>query len=391
MNETTKTVLEIASASLLDKTISSAGNTDWQTVFNEIKKHSIVSLTYPVIQNSNIPINILQNYKIENDKYLLNNAKNIACHIAVHQILHKTDIPYVILKGVASGSYYPNYLLRAYGDVDILVNPDDFDKTSDLLISNGYKHIEDSKKHRVFEKGGTIYELHDHIFRNTNEKLNNTLDQFFSDIIEQSNTFKHNNSICMIPSHRHHALILLLHSAQHIAESGIGLRHLLDWAVFINKMDDDFFLQEMQPILKETGLWKFSQILTALCTKYLGLKNREWTSEVDTKYLEDLIEDIFKYGEFGRAYRNMEPSSNKISNHDTVKSFLSIINKSAKKLQPIKKIPILLPVGWIYIILRYLLNTITGKRTIKNAKSIIVKTAEKKYILQEWNLFENEE
>lgn len=395
MNDTRKTVLDLTSIALFGNDISIPENTDWNSVFNEVKNQNIVSLLYPVIENRNIPDNILSNWKKLRDQYLLNNARNITCHISIHQLMNKANIPYVILKGVASGVYYPNYLLRGYGDVDFLVNKDNFQKTSDTLITNNYIYIEDSKKHRVFKKDNLIYELHDHVFKNADNKLNDILDEFFSDILDKAVPFKHNDSICMIPSDRHNAVILLLHTAQHIAESGIGLRHLLDWAVFVNNMGHTFF-QDIKPTLKKMGIWRLCCILTALCTKYIGLKEFEWAKDIDDKYLEDLMNDIFKSGEFGNIYknntnRNHTESLNNYKSDDVAKSLFVIINKKAKKLPIIKKIPILLPVGWLYISGRYLVNTISGKRTLKGAKDIIERSAEKKQILQEWHLFENEE
>ena len=393
MNETQKTLLALTSASLFDKTISIPDNTDWKAVFDEVKKHNIVSLTYPVVKQLNIPTNILQSWENKKDQYLLNNAKNISCHLDLHKLLKESDIPYVILKGVASGSYYPNYLLRGYGDIDFLVKPDDFNRTADLLNKNGFTYIEESKKHKVFNKNNMIYELHDEPLQTPSNKLQNEYDGFFFDIIDKAVSFKHNNSICMIPSDRHNAVILLAHSAIHIAESGIGIRHLLDWAVFANKVGNDFFIQ-MKDTLKQMGLWRFCKILTALCTKYVGLKEFDWATDIDPKYLEDLIEDILKYGEFGNAYKNTDNESTPINNYrqkDLTKSFLTLLNKKAKKLTLIKKIPILLPFGWIYVLLQYAVKVLTGKSRIKNVKTNIEKRAEKNQILEQWNLFEKEE
>ena len=51
-----------------------------------------------------------------------------------------------------------------------MVKPADFDEASDLLESNGYKFTEESNKHKVYVKNKTIYELHNYVFRNADER-----------------------------------------------------------------------------------------------------------------------------------------------------------------------------------------------------------------------------
>ena len=170
MNTTQNTVLALISESLFRQNINIPDNIDWQDVFDEIKKQEIVSLSYPAIKNRNISDNIFNEWKILRNQYLLNSANNINYHFAIHRLMEKSDIPYVILKGVASGSYYHDYLLRGYGDVDFMVKPADFDRASDLLESDGYKFTEESNKHKVYVKNKMIYELHNYVFRNADER-----------------------------------------------------------------------------------------------------------------------------------------------------------------------------------------------------------------------------
>ena len=78
--------------------------------------------------------------KMESDRYL--RAAHFAQMIAVQNetihILHKAGIPLVILKGTASGIYYPQPYLRRYGDVDILVHPGNYQQAVRLLSENGF-------------------------------------------------------------------------------------------------------------------------------------------------------------------------------------------------------------------------------------------------------------
>ena len=47
----------------------------------------------------------------------------------------------------------------------------------------------------------------------------------------------------MVPTAFHHGLVMLLHVAGHLINTGIGLRHLCDWAVFAAKFSDEEFCE----------------------------------------------------------------------------------------------------------------------------------------------------
>lgn len=46
---------------------------------------------------------------------------------------------------------------------------------------------------------------------------------------------------------------MLLHVAGHLINTGIGLRHLCDWAVFVAKFSDEGFCEMFEDKLKAVG------------------------------------------------------------------------------------------------------------------------------------------
>lgn len=84
-------------------------------------------------------------------------------HTELHNLLTQNSIPYVILKGVASASYYPNPILRTMGDVDFLINSADFPRVASLLESIGFeKATEDDGEgiHIAFHRDDSTWEMH---------------------------------------------------------------------------------------------------------------------------------------------------------------------------------------------------------------------------------------
>ena len=100
------------------------------------------------------------------------------------------------------------------------------------------------------------------------------------------------------------------------------------------------------------GLWRFAQVLTLCCIKYLGCDSKIWAGYVDENLLENLIVDILNGGNFGfkdtKRYQQI-----KYINDDKIKTvskrsslaqlFHSINEKTKYKFLFVNKYKFLLP------------------------------------------------
>ena len=330
---------------------------------------------------------------------LSQNIQVIEEHKNIHKLLSENNIPYVFLKGCASARYYPDPLLRTMGDVDLLILPQDTEKADKLLTSNGFKKFADSENEEIHiaykSESGVICELHRKINGIPKNEVGQKIYRYLSDIIENS-VLVDNEFIC--PNDFHHGLILLLHTASHLTKEGVGLRHLCDWAVFVEKFSEQEFCGTFKNALKEIGLWKFACVLTACCVKYLGCEPKEWTGAVSETLIDGIIEDIFAGGNFGKKdysrYQQIKYISDS-KNHEISKShpvlqvFKNLISK-AKSKKLVKKNIIFLPLGCAWVSFNYLLLIFTGKRKL-DSKKAIEDARKRKNIYSEFKLFETQQ
>ena len=68
------------------------------------------------------------------------------------------------------------------------------------------------------------------------------------------------------------ALFLLRHAAVHFAAINIGLRHVLDWCVFVAHCHDRIDWPALYAVARETRMVGFLNCLNALCVDCLGLE-----------------------------------------------------------------------------------------------------------------------
>ena len=177
-------------------------------------------------------------------------------HTQLHELMTENGIPYVILKGAASASYYPEPILRTMGDVDFLVKEQDLKRAGTLLEGVGFQPEADTGGiHIGYHRGNATWEMHRSVNGIPGNAAGEIIRGYLSDVIETAVDYDEGNGILRIPDHFHHGLVLLLHIASHLTSEGVGLRHLCDWAVFVNHFTDEQFASLFADKLKACGIW----------------------------------------------------------------------------------------------------------------------------------------
>lgn len=370
---------------------------DWKSVFDECRSQSVTSLAFSALPKNEVPQEVYSGWKEQVNTGLASNSRICYAHTILHNLLTNAGITYVILKGCASAEYYPEPLLRTMGDVDFYVNERDKKKVHDLLIKNGFVFNDTNHEiERAYEKDGVILELHWGISGVPGGKTGAVIQQYFEDVFEKSSLKQIDLAQYISPSPFHHGLIMLLHVARHMITGGIGLRHFCDWAVFVEKIGEDF-PNLFEDKLKTVGLWRFAQIMTQFCVAYLGCKSKTWTGKLDLDLLRNLKNDIFAGGNFGhknlkRADEAKFITSRKqggVNRDSNVKQAVLSANEIVRRHWKIAgKVPVLYPAGWAFFGGRYAIRAVRGKRK-KVSVSELVKGAEKrKKIYYNLRLFE---
>jgi len=336
---------------------------------------------------------------------LANNVRVNYEHAEAHHLMMQAEVPYVILKGSASASYYPEPLFRCMGDVDLLIAKSDLPKVDVILRENGFLPVEGNKHechlayHREVYDVVSRWEVHWSPGGIPKGDVGQRIRSYLEDIIasaEHSNIFAEEY---MVPTVFHHGLIMLLHVAGHLINTGIGLRHLCDWAVFVAKFSDEEFCELFEDKLKAVGLWRFAQLLTQLSMKYLHCPAKEWCGVGDDEYLTMMMVDIMNSGNFGVKDKNrinqlkLMPNTRngKMDDRGLLKQFIFTMNRKSRSDVPITaKVPLLLPIGWMYVGGRHLVYIMQGKRPGIRVKDMIAGAAERKEIYKEFRLFEPE-
>ena len=369
---------------------------DWKEVVKESKAQTVALLCFDACERIKdiIPKQVYNVWFNLATKILINNTYVLNSQAELDGILCAENLNYIILKGSAAASYYPDPDKRSFGDVDFLISPVQQKQVEDKLISCGYTmELEQHERHRVFKKPNVHLEMHFEVAglpdgyagEILRDYLKNAQVEFTTD-----NAKKFHN-----PIPENHGVIILLHTAHHMTGEGIGIRHLCDWACFVNKTYSESFWEDtLLPLFRKCGLLEFAAAITKTCSLYFGTECPDFARHIDDDLCFNIIEDIFALGNFGRKDKARSIGGGMLSKkgkkHGRISNLFSTVCNSVHYMYPItNKYPILFPFMFVWRVLKYLGPMLVGKKpSIFKASAL---ANERKSIYNQFRLFVTEE
>lgn len=395
-NVTQKTVLNLLSSAMFQKPFNADKEVCWKAVFDECKAQSVTSLAFSALPKNEVQEEVFNKWKEQVNSGLAANSRICYAHTMLNELMNQAKIPYVILKGCASAEYYDDPLLRTMGDVDFYVPSSYFERADKLLLKNGFQSNNINHEYeKAYTKDGVIYELHNTINGVPGGKVGIKISHYFDDVFDKAELKHFDLAEYYSPSPFHHGLIMLLHVARHMITGGIGLRHFCDWAVFVDKVGDDF-APMFEDKLKQVGLWRFAQIMTQFCTDYIGLPQQKWAGIAEKQLLSKLKDDVFAGGNFGhkdlsRADEAKFITSRKkggVNSDSNVKQVVLSANEIVRKHWKFAdKVPVVYPAGWAFFGGRYAFRSIVGKRDRVKVSALVKGAEKRKEIYKKLELF----
>ncbi len=355
--------------------------------------HSVLPLLYPVCveQEKEYPGDIQEAV----EKAAISASKQsyrllFLSKFLVNQ-LKEADVPVVILKGVATAQFYPVPEYRKSGDVDLLLTePDKLDLCCEVLEACGLvrKNEQHALHHISFAaEGGIDVELHTLLAEPfDNRKINQYLENLVGKCSSQVRQTEIMGIILPVLQDGFHAFELLLHMLQHFLRSGFGLKLLCDWVVFWNRECANAECETYLKLVRESGLKGFSDMVTLVCCRYLGLgKDRVAWMELGSDYdTAEFMREILEAEEFGRSSADRMVVMRGSGLWDYFREFHHQMRLNFPKAG---KCFLCWPVLWMIT----LVNFVKNNRKVRNVstKAVFDKAAQRSKIIQQMKLWKS--
>ena len=222
--------------------------------------------------------------------------------VSLKNLFNTNNIQYVVVKGQAVGSYYPDPLLRQAGDVDYYCDANNYAKSHDAVASSwGVIADEDvTGFHEHYDYAGVTYEGHYSLTtlceRQKNEYWGKILKEDSGDIVCIDGTTISTLSPLL------HTLFIFLHLYRHLMSVGVGLRQFCDWAMILHRCSERINQAQLQYHLKKLGMEKAYRACGSIMVDYLGLSESEFgyhLTENDRKYGRKIMDVVLYRGNMG--------------------------------------------------------------------------------------------
>jgi hypothetical protein len=178
-------------------------------------------------------------------------------------------IQVVVLKGLASASYFPNPYHRESGDLDcyLMGRKEDGDRA---VVELGGVMEEAGHMHSHLHYRGLIIENHALLTSSDKSGFGIKTEKMFQKLIQNGNAPLGDTKL-MKPCADFNAMFLVKHAQRHFIKEGIWIRHLLDWAFFLKSESSNVNWEKVIPMMKECKILNFAKVLSALCFEQLGM------------------------------------------------------------------------------------------------------------------------
>ncbi len=368
-------ILSLLSAALFSHSISpKLSPSDWEAVYSESLAHGVSSIVLEGAGElrSQIPSELMARWKQSAIGSVMMNMRLMGEQGKVLRLFADAGIPCAVLKGSSHSAFYPSPDLRPLGDIDLLVERENVQKASELLIAKGFRESEgDHPFHVSFHRRGTTVELHFEVSSFPDNAGGKKAREIMSSALDSVRTLRMGEHEFPVLSPSYFLLNALVHMERHMTSTSIGLRQLCDWAVCISAVSAEEYTEHVLPVLQSCGLEQFARVLTKTCVRYLGMPAERvpWCCDADDALTEGMMEEILRAGNLNN--RPEEDGELFLVDHmgssGLFRDIFPYIGRTVKKYFPVTaKYPVLFPFFLLCFPFYYLGSVVFGKRKKKS-------------------------
>lgn len=232
-------------------------------------------------------------------------------------------LPFILLKGLSLGCFYPDAALRSGGDLDILFHSDaDYERGNELLRKAGHKLHDDSEVrygHTAFTYGRTIVENHARAVFFDHKRHNRRFDALIQEAISSGSlvTQHHGDYTIKTLPHELNVVYIFIHLFFHWLHWGVGFRQYSDWLLMMTRLKGQLDEEKILSMAKDLDILYPMQLFAQAAIRYLRVSPEIFPFPLlseDDPHTEQIIRDVIHSGNFGFAQRPIKAQNKWVTN-----------------------------------------------------------------------------
>ena len=385
MTKSFEQLLYLFGASSLGKDVSF----DEKLNIEEIRNFALQQGIWPTIYNKLYNLCDVSEYANEVLSMTIKSIRQIEFTFNILRAIEENGIEFCLLKGDSVARFYNKPESRISGDADILINPKDERKLSEILSQKGYKVSPRKQNDHHFKAHhplGGLLEVHVRLYSYVTEKIifdglsiNNEPYMEINNGKRKYKTLGINDGL----------MYLTAHYIKHLVNSGGGIRQMMDLLLYIENYKREIDFDNYFNLLKKLKYEKLIRIVMSIGAKYFGFDYEITDEELVDRILTDTQEGgIFghsaeKRDNFYNEYCKKRENSSRVymflkkeSGHNFFPTKQSLINDYGYKYA---RFTLLIPIAWIH---RYI-DVILGTRKPEVVAKDTVEFKERTQLMQD--------
>jgi len=262
-----------------DAQLSQNGIIDFNEVYRLAEEQSVVGLVAAGIEHV-VDVKIPQAVALSFVGASLQlEQRNISMNLFVADLIdrmRKEDIHALIVKGQGIAQCYERPLWRACGDVDLLLNDDNYSKAKQYLYTIANSFEKESGKHLGFMLDSWVVELHGWLRCGLSKKMDKIIDEVQESVFcnKEVRRWMNGNTQIFLPEVNDDVIFIFSHFIKHFYRGGLGLRQICDWCRLLWTYRDDIDCAKLEKRLRKMGLMTEWKVFASYVVEYLGMPDK---------------------------------------------------------------------------------------------------------------------
>lgn len=261
-----------------DVRLSQLGKIDFQEVYRLAEEQSVVGLIAAGLEHvvdMKVPkVDVLTFVGSALQIEQRNLAMNYYIGVLIDK-MHESGIYAILLKGQGVGQCYDRPLWRSSGDIDLLLDLENYEKAKAFLVpiastvENEYTYL----KHLGMTIGEWVVELHGTFLSRLSWRIDKEIEAIQDKVISggEVRIWKNENTDVFLPSADNDVLFSFTHILRHYFFEGIGLRQICDWCRLLWTYRAEIDVALIEKRLKKMGLMTEWKSFAAYAVDWLGM------------------------------------------------------------------------------------------------------------------------
>lgn len=284
----------------------------WRRVFDLAKRQTVAGIVYNGLcrlPDEMMPTeSLLMRWVAEVDGIEMRNRRMNAALAELYTLFGRYGLNPVLLKGQGVALFYGQPLLRACGDIDLYFPSRETAEQALEVIKRQVRTVSRKADGSIhYRWRGMEVEHHPWLLDMGNPSVRSYLDAKEQEWGYEKALLSPGSRVeVTVPSPQLNLLLLNTHIMKHAMGWGIGLRQLCDMARACHCLHSRVDADDMQALCRRAGIGKWSRLLHAFLTDYLGLAPELLPYPTEGLSSRPLYEVVMKSGNFGRSIRGGE-------------------------------------------------------------------------------------